>query len=175
MTVPPPEYGEEDRLRQQPARLRQQPADVPPPDRADSPEREAGQAGRQGREADYPDLEEHGAHSAGMAPDELILAALRAGAGDTAEAAVRDAHAALTEQLRMLLAGRAHGEAALTGYVASPRKWGDALRTELAAAGAAQDEGLLTSARAVMSVADAQGWQMGKYTVEADGHEPSDE
>lgn len=168
MTVPP-EYGEEDRLRQQPARLRQESADVLPPDRADSAEREVEQVGRQGREVDSPDREDHEAHSAGMDPGVLILAALRAGAGDAAEAAVRDAHAALTAQLRMLLAGRAHGDAALAGYLESPHRWEDALRAELAAAGADKDEGLLTSARAVMSVADAQGWQMGKYTVQVTG------
>ena len=99
----------------------------------------------------------------------LILTALMAGVGDPAEAAVRDAHKALMAQLRMLLAARADGEAALAGYVESPSRWEAALRSELAASGADKDEGLLTSARAIMSVADAPGWRMGKYTVQVDG------
>jgi hypothetical protein len=46
-----------------------------------------------------------------MHPIALILAALAAGAEDTAEAPVRDAHAALMAQLRMRLADCADGEA----------------------------------------------------------------
>jgi hypothetical protein len=106
-----------------------------------------------------------------MEPIALILAALTAGAGDTADAAVRDSHAALMAQLRMLLAGRTDGEAALAGYEGSPDRWEAALGAELAAAGADRDEGVLTSARAVMSVADAAGWRAGKYAVQVDhGH-----
>jgi hypothetical protein len=43
------------------------------------------------------------------------------------------------------------------------------LGAELAAAGADRDEGILTEAEAVMSVADAPGWRAGKYTVEMPG------
>lgn len=100
-----------------------------------------------------------------MDPIGLILAALAAGAGDTADAAVRDAHAALLAQLKILLADRADGEAALAGYAQSAQGSEARLRTELAAVGADADEGLLTSARAVMSVADAPGWQADKYAV----------
>ena len=66
MTVPPPEYGEEDRLRQQPGRVRQQPAAGAPPDREDAPERAAGQLRRQGREVGYLDPEDHEAHAPGQ-------------------------------------------------------------------------------------------------------------
>jgi hypothetical protein len=104
-----------------------------------------------------------------MNPIALILTALTAGAKDTADAAVRDAHAALMAQLTMRLAGRADGEAALAGYAESPQRCEAALRAELAAVGADADQGLLTSARAVMSVADAPGWRAGKYTVEVPG------
>ena len=99
----------------------------------------------------------------------LLMAALQAGAGDTAESAVRDAHEALLAQLRMRLAGRSDGEAALAGFAAYPDSGEDALRAELAAAGADGDEDLLTSARAVLSVADAPGWRAGKYTDHAPG------
>ena len=65
MTVPPPEYGEEDRLQRQPGRLRQQPEGGEPPDREDAPEREIGQHDRQGREVQYLDPEDNEAHAAG--------------------------------------------------------------------------------------------------------------
>lgn len=65
MTVPPPEYGEEDRLRQQPGRTRQQAEGVLPPDREDAPEREVGQHDRQGREVEYLDPEDNEAHAPG--------------------------------------------------------------------------------------------------------------
>jgi hypothetical protein len=104
-----------------------------------------------------------------MDPIALILAALVAGAEDMAAAPVRDAHAALLAQLRMRLASRADGEAALARYEESAQGWEAALGAELAAAGAAGDEGLLTEAQAVMSVADAPGWRAGKYTVQEHG------
>jgi hypothetical protein len=66
MTVPPPEYGEEDRLRQQPARMRDRPESVLPPDREDAPGREIGQHDRQGREVDYLDPEDNEAHAPGQ-------------------------------------------------------------------------------------------------------------
>lgn len=65
MTVPPPEYGEEDRLRQQPGRTRRQSGGGLPPDREDDPEREAGQLSRQGQEPEYLDLDGNEAHAAG--------------------------------------------------------------------------------------------------------------
>lgn len=99
-----------------------------------------------------------------MDPIELILAALSAGAGDTSPM-VTDAHAALMAQLRMRYADRADGEAALARYEESAPGWEAALGAELTAADADGDEGLLTAAQAVMSVADAPGWQAGKYTV----------
>lgn len=107
-----------------------------------------------------------------MDPIELILAALATGAEDTAAAPVRDAHAALMAQLRMRLTGRADGEIAMARYQESAPGWQAALEAELAAAGAEEDEGLLTEAQAVMSVADAPGWRAGKYTVQRpDGQE----
>jgi hypothetical protein len=105
----------------------------------------------------------------GMDPVALILAALAAGAGDTAAAPVKDAHAALMAQLRMRLADRADGEAALARYEESAPGWEAALGAELAAAGADTDEGLLAEAQAVMSVADAPGWRAGKYTAQTPG------
>jgi hypothetical protein len=72
-------------------------------------------------------------------------------------------------QLRMRLAGRSDGEAALARYEESAQGWEAALGAELAAAGADRDEGILTEAEAVMSVADAPGWRAGKYTVQMPG------
>lgn len=65
MTVPPPEYGEEDRLRQRPGRVRQQSADAAAPNPEDVPEREVEQHERQGREVGYLDPENHEAHAPG--------------------------------------------------------------------------------------------------------------
>lgn len=104
----------------------------------------------------------------GMDPITLILAALAAGTGNTTPA-VRDAHAALMAQLRMRFAGRADGEAALAKYEESAQGWEAALRAELAAAGAGEDEGLLAAGQAVMSVADAPGWRAGKYAIGVHG------
>lgn len=64
MTVPPPEYGEEDRLEQRPARVRQ-PDGGAAPSREDAPEREFHQHDRQGREVEYLDPEDNEAHAAG--------------------------------------------------------------------------------------------------------------
>ena len=65
MTVPPPEYGEEDRLRQQPRGTRPQPEGGQPPYREDDPEREIGQFSRQGQEAERPDLVDNEAGAPG--------------------------------------------------------------------------------------------------------------
>jgi hypothetical protein len=64
MSVPPPEYSEEDRLRQPPARVRQRQG-VLPPDREDAPEREMEQQGRQAREVEFPGSAGHEAHAPG--------------------------------------------------------------------------------------------------------------
>lgn len=108
-----------------------------------------------------------------MDPVMLILTALAAGAaataGDTASGPVQDAYAGLAAQLRTRLAGREDGEQLLARYERAPQAWQGQLAAELAAAGAGSDEGLVTAAQAVMSVADAPGWRAGKYTTEADG------
>jgi hypothetical protein len=65
MTVPPSEYEEEGRFREQPERLQEQPENALPPDREDAPEQEIGQHERQGREVKYLDTEDHEAHAPG--------------------------------------------------------------------------------------------------------------
>lgn len=108
-----------------------------------------------------------------MDPVTLILTALAAGAaatvGDTASGPVQDAYAGLMAQLRTRLADRQDGERLLARYHEAPQALQGQLAAELAAAGAGRDEGLVTAAQAVMSVADAPGWRAGKYTTEAGG------
>jgi hypothetical protein len=100
-----------------------------------------------------------------MDPVALILTALTAGAKDTASPPVRDAYAGLKAELATRLAGR-DGEVLLSRYEADPRAGRSELATELAAAGAAGDDGLVRSAQALLSVADEPGWRAGKYTVQ---------
>jgi hypothetical protein len=106
-----------------------------------------------------------------MDPVTLILTALAAGAAaradDTESWPVKDAYAGLTGQLRTRLAGREDGELMLARYEQAPQEWQGQLAAELAAAGADQDDGLVTAAQAVMSVADAPGWRAGRYSVQA--------
>lgn len=108
-----------------------------------------------------------------MDPVTLILTALAAGAtataAETASAPVKDAHAGLKAQLRTRLAGREKGERALARYATAPQAWEGRLTAELAAVDAGRDEGVVTAAQAVMSVADAPGWRAGKYTIEVHG------
>ena len=104
-----------------------------------------------------------------MDPVRLILTALAAGAEDTGSAAVRDACAGLRERLNTLLAGRGDAERMLARYSESGQAGEDQLAAELAAAGAGDEEGVLSAAQAVLSVADEEGWRAGRYTVEAHG------
>jgi hypothetical protein len=99
-----------------------------------------------------------------MDPVTLILTALTAGAKDTASSPVKDAYAGLMAELKTRLAGR-DGERVLARYQENPQTWESQLAAELTAAGADRDEGLVTSAQALMSVADEPGWRAGKYTA----------
>jgi hypothetical protein len=108
-----------------------------------------------------------------MDPVTLILTALAAGAAagakDTASTAVKDAYAGLKAKIKTLLSRRKDGELVLARYEESPRTWEAPLASELAAAGADKDEGLVTAAQAVLSMADEPGWRAGKYTVQIHG------
>jgi hypothetical protein len=61
-----PEYGEEERMRQQSERLRQQSEGVLPQDREDAPEREIMEHDREDREVEYLDPEDNEAHAPGQ-------------------------------------------------------------------------------------------------------------
>jgi hypothetical protein len=65
MTIQP-EYGEEERMRQQSEELREQSEGVLPQDRADSPEREIAEREREDRELLYLDPEANEAHAPGQ-------------------------------------------------------------------------------------------------------------
>ena len=61
-----PEYGEEERMRQQSEGLRQRSEDVLPQDREDAPEREITERDREDRELAYLDPEDNEAHAPGQ-------------------------------------------------------------------------------------------------------------
>jgi hypothetical protein len=61
-----PEYGEEQRMRQQSERLRQQSEGVLPQDREDAPEREIQERYSEDRELTYIDPEDNEAHAPGQ-------------------------------------------------------------------------------------------------------------
>ena len=61
-----PEYGEEERMRQQSERLRQQSEGVLPQDREDAPEREMAEHDREDRELAYLDPEDNEARAPGQ-------------------------------------------------------------------------------------------------------------
>lgn len=61
-----PEYGEEERMRQQSERLRQRSEGVLPQDREDAPEREIEERDREDRELDYLDPEDNEARAPGQ-------------------------------------------------------------------------------------------------------------
>lgn len=65
MTITP-EYGDEERMRQQSERLRQDSEGVLPQDREESPEREMAEHDREDREVEYLDPEGNEAHAPGQ-------------------------------------------------------------------------------------------------------------
>jgi hypothetical protein len=103
-----------------------------------------------------------------MDPVSLVVAALTLGAmdgvKDTASTAIKDAYAALKAKVQGRLAGRPAAEVVLAGYEADPKTWKAPLTSELAAVGT--DPDLVSTAEAVLQLADEAGWQAGKYKVE---------
>lgn len=108
-----------------------------------------------------------------MEPITLILTALAAGAGlglkDTASSAVTDAYNGLKALVRRKLADRPRGELVLAGHEEAPEVWDKPLAGELTAAGAAQDQDLVSAAQALMALVDAAGSAAGKYQVVVHG------
>jgi hypothetical protein len=108
-----------------------------------------------------------------MEPVTLILSALAAGAGAGALDALKDdlkekaraAYARLRDLAGKRVSGRPNGELALAEYVSAPQQWEGLLAAELSAAGAAQDDELVTAAKALMELIDQPGARSGKYTV----------
>lgn len=108
-----------------------------------------------------------------MEPITLILTALAAGAGlglkDAASSAVTDAYNGLKALVGRRLAGRPGGELVLARHEESPAVWDKPLAEELTAAGAAQDQDLVTAAQALMRLVDEAGSAAGKYQVVVHG------
>jgi hypothetical protein len=61
-----PEYGDEERMRQQAEFLEEKSEDILPEDREDAPEREVAELGREDRERDYLNAEDNEAHAPGQ-------------------------------------------------------------------------------------------------------------
>lgn len=104
-----------------------------------------------------------------MEPVSLILGALAAGASDAAKQAVRDAYEGLKRLVAARFAGRQSAEVALAEHAADPETWQAPLAKELSAAGAAGDEAILKTARAVLELADPAGAAAGKYVLDLRG------
>jgi hypothetical protein len=107
----------------------------------------------------------------------LILTALATGASAGALEAlkddVKDKARATYEKLHSLVkyrvSGRPHGELALAEYESAPQKWEGLLSAELTEAGAARDNELVATARALMELVDQAGAKSGKYNVTIKG------
>ena len=108
-----------------------------------------------------------------MDPVTLILTALGAGAAlgvkDTASTAVKDAYTGLKSLVKKRFTGRDDGQVVLEQYEKSPAKWEPMLADELAEAGAAHDQNLITAAQLLLSLTDPAGTQTGKYQVQVTG------
>lgn len=102
---------------------------------------------------------------------ELIATALAAGAtaGVTgvASAAVQDAYAGLRDMLRRHLFGRQQAEHALDAEETEPGVWQACLGRDLTETGADQDEEVLATAFALLSLVDRAGAASGRYHVDA--------
>jgi len=109
-----------------------------------------------------------------MDPVTLILTALVAGAGaglkDTVSSAVTDAYKGLKGLVRRKLAGREGGDLVLARHETDPQVWEKPLAQELTAAGASDDQQLVSAAQALMQLVDAAGSAAGKYEVSASEH-----
>lgn len=99
----------------------------------------------------------------------LIVAALTAGAQSTATEVVKDAYARLKDLVRRRFAGRPSGETALEEHEQRPEVWQKPLETELVAADAGRDEGLVEAAQRLLAIVDPEGARAGRYVVDARG------
>lgn len=108
-----------------------------------------------------------------MDPVTLVVTALATGATlglkDTASAAVKDAYGSLKALVARRLAGRRDGDLVLARHQEAPQTWEGPLTTELTAAGAADDQGLVAAAQALMNLIDESGSRAGKYAVRIEG------
>jgi hypothetical protein len=103
----------------------------------------------------------------------LIVTALAAGASagtiealkDDVRDAAKRAYARLRGLARKRVAGRPDGELALERHESAPQIWEPVLAGELAAAGAADDAGLVAAAKALMELVDGAGARAGQYRV----------
>ena len=101
------------------------------------------------------------------------MTALAAGAAlgvkDTASQAVKDAYGSLKALVHRRLAGRGDGELVLARFEESPDTWEAPVAKELTVTRAGDDARLVAAAQALMALADAAGFQAGKYTIQVHG------
>jgi RIP homotypic interaction motif len=104
-----------------------------------------------------------------MDPIPLIVTALAAGAAaalqDGAKSAVKTGYAQLRELAKKRFKNSAGGEYLLHKHEMAPDTWHAPLTAELAEAGAANDDDLITAAQELMKLLDTAGSQAGKYLV----------
>lgn len=115
-----------------------------------------------------------------MDPVSLIVAALVAGVAagtkDVAGAAVKDAYHALKDLVRRRLeaakdpaATAVAPTALLAAHEQRPETWRAPMEEALRAGGAADDADLVAAAQGLLRLADPEGAQRGKYTVDLRG------
>ena len=115
-----------------------------------------------------------------MDPVSLIVAALAAGVAagtkDIAGNVVKDAYTALKEMVSQRLhASRNRAATAvdpdtlLAAYAQRPQTWQAPMEEALRAGGAAADADLVAAAQRLLEMADPEGAQRGKYTVDLRG------
>ena len=108
-----------------------------------------------------------------MDPVSLIVAALAAGASaalrDTTSEAIKDAYAGFKALLQRKLGDRADLQSTLNKHEDEPEAYERALKHELAKAGVAEDNEIVTAAEELMAKVDPEGARTGKYNVTVTG------
>jgi hypothetical protein len=96
-----------------------------------------------------------------------VVTALAAGTAlglhGTAGTAIQDAYARLWARARRRLASRPDAAMVLARHAEAPQTWAHRLGAELTAAGAADDQGLIAAARALLDLVTDAGYRAEDY------------
>ena len=100
-----------------------------------------------------------------MDPVTLIVTALAAGVASALQDDAKAAYGRLRDRVQKLFRGHQAAELVLAEHQADPTTWEAPLTAKLAELGAANDAGLVESARVLMELIDQIGSRSGKYRV----------